>query len=78
MLFRGRYPATDLHATIILQLFLDKQGRKVWTGLIWLRVGNTNGISILHIFGLVNGFFNLTASNVNRIYSKNKATSCVV
>jgi hypothetical protein len=29
---------------MVLEWFLDKQVRKVWTGFIWLRVGTSGGL----------------------------------
>lgn len=36
----GRY----IDSMIILKLNLNKELRRVWTGLIWLRVGTTCGL----------------------------------
>jgi hypothetical protein len=29
---------------IIFEMILEKQGRKVWTGVIWLRIGTSSGL----------------------------------
>jgi len=42
----GRDPSEDLgvEVRIILQWILGRQGGKVWTGLIWLRLGTNGGL----------------------------------
>jgi len=34
----------DVDGKIILEWTLRKQGRKVWTGCIWLRTGTSGGL----------------------------------
>jgi hypothetical protein len=35
---------TGINGRIISEGILEKQGGKVWTGLIWLRIGTSGGI----------------------------------
>jgi hypothetical protein len=43
---KGRYHSEDLDidGRIILKCVLGKQGGKVWTGFIWLRIGTSGGV----------------------------------
>jgi hypothetical protein len=43
---KGREHSEDLgiDGKIILELILGKQGGKVWTGCIWLRIGTSSGL----------------------------------
>jgi len=43
---KGRDHLQDLvkERRMVLEWFLDKQVRKVWTGFIWLRVGTSGGL----------------------------------
>jgi hypothetical protein len=35
---------TDLHGRKILKQILKKQGKSVWAGLFWLRIGSSGGL----------------------------------
>jgi hypothetical protein len=42
---KGRDHSEDLgvHGRIIVEWFIGKQGRKVWAGCIWFRIGSSGG-----------------------------------
>jgi hypothetical protein len=46
MMIKGRDFSEDLEVDerIILEWILGKQGGKVWTGFIWLRIGTSGGL----------------------------------
>jgi len=43
---KGRDHSEDLgvEGKIILEWILGRQGRKVWTGCMWLRIGSSGGL----------------------------------
>jgi hypothetical protein len=46
VILKGRDHAEDLHVDgkMIFEWILEKQGGKVWTGFIWLRIGTSGGL----------------------------------
>jgi hypothetical protein len=41
---RGHSEGVGVDGRIILEWILEKQGGKLWTGCIWLRIGTSSGL----------------------------------
>jgi len=40
---RDHFEGLDVYGRITFKWILEKEGEKLWTGFIWLRIGTTGG-----------------------------------